>query len=392
MIFQRLENELINIKEKNLFRELKAVELAGKNIVYKGKTLLNLSTNDYLGYFNDERLKEASINATKKYGNSTSSSRLVCGNNVLYDEIEKSICKLKNTESALVFNSGYCANVGILNAICSSQTFILADKLIHASLIDSIKMTGCKFSRFLHNNVNDLKKKLEKIDTEKFPEIIICIESIYSMDGDKAPLKEIKKIADDFNTILFVDEAHSTGIYGENGEGLCKEIIDENVIIMGTFGKALGSFGAYFAGAKIFREYLINSSRSLIYTTALTPSNLASIKEVLTLLPKDKKGEELLKKVKYFREKITQKGFNSVDGDSPIIPIIIGENKKAIEVQNQLFDLGFFAVVIREPTVPKNTARLRITINNLMDYEDLDNIFEALCKVIYNKSFMTNHS
>jgi len=385
MMLNRLKKEIKEIKDKNLYRELKDISLNGKFITHNGQQLLNLSSNDYLGYFQDKRVIDASVVATKKYGTSSTSSRLVCGNNNLYSEVENLISKIKNTESALIFNSGYAANVGILNSISTDKTYILADKLIHASIIDSIKMSNCKFSRFSHNNIENLKQKLDKIDRKRYPEIIICIESVYSMDGDIAPLKELKSIADNHNTILYVDEAHSTGIYGENGQGLCSNIIDDNLIIMGTFGKGLGNFGAYFAGSSIIKDYLINKARSLIYTTAMPPSVLGGLKKVFELLKEENRGKELLEKTKYFREKLsfifTKENYSA--SDSPIIPIILGETQKAMNIRDKLYDIGFFTVVIREPTVPKNSARLRLTINNLLNYKDLDDILEALKKVIY---------
>ncbi len=358
-------------------RRLRKIELKVNGKVYiDQKEYINFSSNDYLGLSQHPRLKIASIIATEKYGTSSASSRLLSGDLEIHHQLEEDIAKLKGKEKGLVFNSGYQANIGIISAICNKDSVIFVDRLCHASIIDGILLSKARFFRFLHNDMNHLESLLKK-EGKNFKDAWVITESIFSMDGDKGILSDIVSLKERYDFSIFVDEAHATGIFGRDGAGLIDEfnLTSKIDLIMGTFSKALGSFGGYVVSNKETIELLINKSRGFIYSTSLPPSVIsASIEAIKILKDEPERRKVLLENTRYFREKL------KIDGETQIVPLILGDEEKAISLSNYLLENGFFCLPIMPPTVPKNSCRIRFS---LCFYHKKD-ILDRLMKAIYN--------
>lgn len=376
----RIEEFLRKRVEDNLLRSLNpaAFRKEGK-ISFKNREYIDLSSNDYLGLSNHPALKDAAKAAIDRLGVSASASRLLSGDLDIHHQLEEEAATLKGKESALVFNSGYQANLGIISSLCQRGDAIFSDRLNHASIIDGMLLSGAKLFRFAHNNIEQLEFLLKE-QRHKFKDSLIVTESIFSMDGDRSPLKEIVQLKTEYNCALMVDEAHATGIFGENGAGLVEEegLSHSIEYIMGTFSKALGSFGGYLACSEKVRDYLINSSRSFIYSTALPPPVIASNIAGIGLLKKEPfRRRELLENAGYFRQRLSERGFK-VEGSSQIIPLITGESQKAIKISQELKKRGYWALPIRPPTVPPGESRLRFSLT----YHHSKKILEELVDLI----------
>ena len=351
-------------KENNLLRVLQPADSRKEGKIYfRDKEYFDFSSNDYLGLSAHPMLKDASKMAVDKFGLSSSASRLLSGDLIIHHELEEKIALFKGKESASVFNSGYQANVGVISALCKRGDVIFSDRLNHASIIDGILLSGARYYRFNHNDIAHLESLLKK-ERDKFRDGVIITETIFSMDGDRSPLKEIVNLKERYNCTLMVDEAHATGIFGRYGGGVVEDegLIDEVDLIMGTFSKALGSFGAYLASTKRIIDYLINSSRSFIYSTALPPSIIAANLTSLELIKTEPfRRKRLLENSDYFRHELKKRGF-IVRGSSQIVPLILGDSEKAIRLSEELRNRGHWILPIRPPTVPKNEARLRFSL------------------------------
>jgi len=324
------------------------------------QSMLNLSSNDYLGLNNNSQLYQEFLqeNISKKYRFSSASSRLLTGNSAEYTELEKCISTLYKKESCLIYNSGYHANCGILPALAGANDLILADKLVHASIIDGLKLGSAKWERFRHLDYAHLEKLLE-LYSDSYENIFIVTESIFSMDGDIADLPKLVEIKKKYNAFLYVDEAHALGGRGNTGLGLVEEnnCIADCDFIVGTFGKAIASVGAFVVCQNIFKEFLINHSRTLIFTTALPPINLAWTNFIMQRLASFNNKRIQLQQVSSEFAALLQ-----VESQSHIIPYIIGENIDAIATSETLQKHGFYVLPIRYPTVAKGTARLRFSL------------------------------
>ena len=368
------DDELFGLEKKGLYRTLRTCsKFKSSKLVLDGKELINFSSNNYLGLADDPILKEAACKAIEKYGCGSTASRLMCGNLALNEELEKRIAGFKRTEAALIFSSGYMANIGVISALMGRQDVIFADKYNHASLVDGCVLSRAKLIRYPHKDV----KKLEQIlkNTGKYVRRLIVTDSVFSMDGDIAPLPEIVELAKQYDCMVMIDDAHATGVLGKTGRGsleyfgIPEEAVD---IHMGTFGKALGSFGAYVAWSRRLIEFLINKARSFIFTTALPPSVIGSVIVAISILEMDNTRIKILNKnASYFRNQLRKEGFNILDTKTQIIPLIIGENNKAIQFSEFLMQNGIFAVAIRPPSVPLNTARIRFSITAAHSKEEL---------------------
>ncbi|MFA5276170.1 MAG: 8-amino-7-oxononanoate synthase, partial [Candidatus Omnitrophota bacterium] len=360
-----IETALKKRIQEGTLRALTPVSRRKENkIIINNKSYIDFSSNDYLGLSQHPKLIAASRAAITEFGTSVSASRLLSGDLELFHKLEKEIAEFKNKEAALVFNSGYQANTGIISALYGKADCIFSDRLNHASLVDGIILSGAKLFRFQHNDVDHLGSLIKK-ERLNFKKALIITESVFSMDGDKAPLKEIVPLKEKYDCEIFVDEAHATGIFGSNGSGLAEEagVTGKIDYIMGTFSKALGSFGAYLATSRKLVDYLINTCRSFIYSTALPPAviaaNLASI-ELVKVEPE--RREKILKLSEYFRTALLKEGFQ-VKGCSQIVPLIVGDNLRAVDLAKKLQAAGFWVLPIRPPTVPKGEARLRFCLN-----------------------------
>ncbi|AWB11120.1 8-amino-7-oxononanoate synthase [Thermodesulfobium acidiphilum] len=369
-----LEHKILDLKSQFNFRSIRPISNgAEKYININGKKLLNLASNNYLGLTNNEIIKNMSIEGIKKFGTGISSSRLIIGNNILYDELEREISDFKNKAKSLVLNSGYCANLAALSIAKNCEVFM--DRLCHASLIDGAILIGTRFHRFRHNDLDHLERMLKSSDNHR----VVVTESIFSMDGDKCDLVNLVELSKKYDAFLILDEAHATGIFG-NGRGLAHEYsLDNDVHLnVGTFSKALGSLGGYLSGDKVVIEYLINFARSLIYTTALPPSVIAANLAALKFVKENPScGALLLQISDNVRNYLKSLGFNTLNSSSQIIPVVLGDSKKTLMAQEILFDIGLFVAAIREPTVPKNLARLRISLRSDLNIDEVEFIKKA---------------
>ena len=378
-----IEKFLQERRDDNLLRLLRPADSRREGkICFKDREYLDFSSNDYLGLSGHPEFKDASKEAMDKWGASASASRLLSGDLRLHHRLEEEIALFKGKESALVFNSGYQANVGIISALCEKGDIIFSDRLNHASIIDGIVLSGARFFRFRHNDTGHLEALLKK-ERDKFKRAVIITETIFSMDGDRCLLKEIVELKESYNCILMVDEANATGIFGGCGSGVAEEegLTEKIDLIMGTFSKALGSFGAYVACARKITDYLINSSRSFIYSTALPPSVIAVNLAGLDLIKKEPfRRKKLLENSDYFRRELEKRGF-SVRGSSQIIPLILGDSEKAINLSRELRNRGYWALPIRPPTVPAGEARLRFSLTYHHAKEMLEKLVDDICEV-----------
>ncbi len=371
---------LSSINQKRVLRTIS--DRQGKYVIIEGKKLLDFSSNDYLAIAGDRSLREKFLKEVdiSAYPFSSSASRLMTGNIQALERLEEFLAKFYIGKEVLVFGSGFQTNVGIIPALIEKNAVIFADKQVHASIIDGIKLSGAKLYRYKHNDMTSLKDFLDK-HRNSYKKAWIITESIFSMDGDTADLKQIIEFKEKYNLSVFVDEAHAFGVRGKKGEGVCVELgLSEQVdIIVGTFGKALASVGAFVACDKIIKEYLVNKARSFIFSTALPPINVLWTKwileNVLPSLGERRAGLQNLSCI--FREKLKQLGY-TVTGDSQIVPVVIGGNKKTMELANKLEKVGVLAFAVRPPTVPQGSSRIRFSLNADLTGADLSKVLEVL--------------
>lgn len=371
--YSDLAKELGKLHEQHLFRELKSISGAPAEWVeIEGKRLLNLSSNNYLGIAGHPRLKAAAVQAVQQFGCGATASRLIVGNYEIYDQAEKDLASFKNTEAALIFNSGYTANIGIITALASRGDIIISDKINHASIIDGIRLSGADFLRYRHTDMADLERCLKKAEGKRRK--LIITDSVFSMDGDLAPLRSIIELKEKYGAVLMIDEAHGSGIFGENGRGLAefKGVSEQVDINMGTLGKAFGCFGAYAGGQKVLIDYLRNKARSFIFTTGLPPAIVASVRAAIQVVQEENwRRTELLEKAARVRGQLAGAGFDLMNSESQIIPILVGDNATTLEFSQRLFDVNILAMAVRPPTVPLNAARLRLTVMATHSMEEL---------------------
>ncbi|QDQ42691.1 aminotransferase class I/II-fold pyridoxal phosphate-dependent enzyme [Methylacidiphilum kamchatkense] len=380
---QKLAKGLDELKNKNLLRRLKDFRpIEGMRAEYEGKQIINFSSNDYLGLSQHPLVKEKAQQAIQEYGASCSASRLISGNNPLFSPFEKALAQWKGKEKALIFPTGYSAAIGTIPALVGKSDLILMDKHCHASLWDGARLSQATIRVFGHNDVQNLKQILDRY-TASYEKILIISESIFSMDGDVAPLAEMIELKERYEGLLLLDDAHAEGIVGEEGNGLasCLQVMDKVDVFMGTFSKALGSQGGYIASSALLIDWVINKGRSFIFSTALSPSSIAAACSALHII-KSESGTELRKKLKDNVAYFLEESPNSRLFFSPLIPILIGEEAKAIQVSQELEKIGIYLPPIRYPTVPKGTARLRISLTALHSTEQIDYLKGALKKCL----------
>lgn len=362
-------NEILeDLKKHSHFRNIKNFENKDEKYIYfNGKKLINLSSNNYLGLADNKRITKAFLNSGgDKYSFGSASARLLTGTLPVYKELEKLISRLFKTDNTLLFNSGYHANVGINSSLASGGDVIFSDKLNHASIIDGMQLSKAKFFRYRHNDMENLENLLIK-ERKNFKNAIIVSESVFSMDGDIADLRKLVELKQKYNCILVLDEAHAFGVFGKTGLGVCEnlEITDKVDLIVGTFGKAIGSMGAFATGKKELIEYLINKARSFIFSTALPPVNIAFSKFII---------ENELPKTYDKRMRMLELG-RKAGSESHIIPVVIGGNKETVDTCEVLFHNGYFTLPIRPPTVPEGTSRLRLSLTTEINEKEL---FDAI--------------
>ena len=375
-----IEEFLAKREEEGLLRHLEPVsDRKGGRIRIGAREFMDFSSNDYLGLSGHPRLIEAARRALDRFGASSSASRLLSGDLEIHHQLEERVARFKNKDSALIFNSGYQANVGIISSLYGEGDLILSDRLNHASIIDGILLSGARSFRFRHNDPCHLEDILRK-ERGRYKKALIVTESLFSMDGDRTDLSALADLKERYGCEIMVDEAHATGIYGMNGSGVVEEegLSDRIDLIMGTFSKALGSFGAYLAAPKGVIDYLINTCRSFIYSTSLPPSVIAADIASLDLVKEEpERRKTLLDNAAYFRDALREKGF-TVKGSSQIVPLVVGDNFKVQEIARSLQDRGYWVLPIRPPTVPQGEARLRFSITYNHDRDILKRLIDDI--------------
>ncbi|MEM1170834.1 MAG: 8-amino-7-oxononanoate synthase [Cyanobacteria bacterium P01_H01_bin.35] len=385
-----IEKALSTINKANWYRSVKTIEsLPGAIIKIEGKQLINFASNDYLGLAGDERLIAAAIEATKEFGTGSTGSRLLTGHRKIHQELEQEIAKLKQTEAALVFSSGYLANIGVISSVVSQRDLILSDKYNHSSLKNGAILSGAKIVEYSHNNIEDLTNKLEQ-ERENYRRSLIITDSVFSMDGDLCKLPLLLDLAEKYNSMLLVDEAHATGVFGINGGG-CVEYLNctgKELIQIGTLSKALGSLGGYVAGSKNLIEFLRNRAPSWIYTTGLTPGDTAAALTAIKILKKEPERRfklwqnvETLRNLLETENKLFCTGKKISNYESPIICFPLKNAAEALEVGEKLKQAGIFAPAIRPPTV--NTSRIRISLMATQEKTHLQKLVATL--INFNK-------
>ncbi|MFU2095997.1 8-amino-7-oxononanoate synthase [Pasteurella multocida] len=377
------QQQLADLKAQNQFRQLPQLIHRGRFIQREDNTMLNMSSNDYLGLANNEALRQAFFTQYQDQlpALTSSSSRLLTGSFPIYDELESLMAQAFGRESALLFNSGYHANIGILPALADKKTLIVADKLVHASMIDGIRLAQCEFVRFRHHDYTHLEQILQKND-RTFERIIVVTESVFSMDGDCADLTQLVALKQRYpQVMLYVDEAHAIGVLGEKGLGLAEQqgCINQIDILVGTFGKALGSMGAYVICDQVIRDYLVNKMRPLIFSTALPPFNVAWTHFVFQQLPHLQAERAYLAQLsQHLRQAIVDIFQVPMPSESCIVPYILGDNELTVRTAQRLQQQGYYCLPIRPPTVPKGTSRIRFSLTADMQVAEVEQFIACL--------------
>ena len=376
------KQQLEQLSAKNQYRSIPDLVHQGRYIMRENCKMLNMSSNDYLGLASNENLRQSFL---QQYGDNfpsftSSSSRLLTGSFPVYTDLELLIAQHFQRESALLFNSGYHANLGILPALTTTKSLILADKLVHASMIDGIRLSQCEFFRYRHNDYEHLKSLLEK-NAGKFDRTFIVTESVFSMDGDVADLKYLVQLKKLFpNTYLYVDEAHAIGVYGKNGLGIAErvDVIADIDLLVGTFGKALASMGAYVVCDQILKECLINQMRPLIFSTALPPFNVTWTHFIFERLPQLSKERAHLEQLSAFLRQEVEHRTQIMPSQTCIVPYILGENETTLTKAKDLQEQGYYCLPIRPPTVPKGTSRIRLSLTADMTMDEVKQFVACL--------------
>ena len=374
---------LAQLKAQANLRQFSSYQQQGRFIRIGDKSMLNLASNDYLGLATDLELRTEFFDTLdlNQARFSSSSSRLLTGNFEQYEQLEHSLSQAFG-RAALLFNSGYHMNIGILPALCDSKTIILADKLVHASMMDGMRLATAQYVRYRHNDLQHLQQLLQKYQQdEQVERIIVVTESIFSMDGDETDLAALVRLKQCFDkTMLYVDDAHAIGVRGARGLGCAEQygVIEQIDFLVGTFGKALASVGGYILCDPIIRDYLINKMRPLIFSTALPPISMAWSDFIFNKVLDMQQQRQHLAEISHFlQQAVLAKGFSS-PSSSHIIPIIVGESQAAIAKAQQLQQQGFYAMPVRPPTVPQHSSRLRICLTTLLRKTELQQLVACL--------------
>ncbi len=381
---RRFEEELENLRQQSLLRQLREVEPCdGMTMTCAGRSLVNFASNDYLGLSGEAFLRETAKQAIDEHGVGTGASRLVCGTRGPHLRLEECLAKFKNTEAALSFSSGYAAAVGTLSALAGKKDVLILDKLVHASLVDGARLSGAVIRVFPHNHTAKLESHLQWARQEH-PEarVIVVTESVFSMDGDRAPLAEIVAIKERYGALLLLDEAHAVGVLGQNGRGLADRLgLASRVDLqMGTLSKALGVSGGYLCGSRSLIDLLINRARAFVFSTAPPPAIAAAAcaaVEFLQTAEGEARRERLRENLKLLAAGLPS-GLTPERLQSAIVPVILGHEETAIAAARQMQDRGLFVPAIRYPTVARGEARLRITLSALHTPEQIARLNESL--------------
>lgn len=382
------------MNREGLLRKPKMITaIDGARVKIDGKWFISFCSNDYLGLAQHPDLKRAMIATTKKFGAGAGAARLLSGTTALHQQLEQAIAKFKHCDDALLFTSGYAANLGVITTLIKKDDVVFCDELNHASLVDSARLTKAQLHIYRHRDMRYLETLLRNarsLSRQKrvfMPHALryVITDAIFSMDGDGAPLKEIVRLARKYQARTIVDEAHGTGVFGRNGRGWCEtQGLEHKIdIIIGTASKALGSIGGFVAGSQPLIDYLRNKSRPFIFTTALPPGSCAATIAALKILKnKSVLRRRLWTNTDYIKSRLEEMGWDLRGSVSPIIPILIGDTKKTMAISQALWNKGFYVPAIRPPTVPLGQSRLRLTITAMHTREQMDGLLEELSKHI----------
>ena len=379
-----IQSQLKQYAENGLKRAARCYPETGGKITINGTEYCNFSSNDYLDLAHHPHAIESARQALEKYGTGATASRLVSGTLPIHEELEERLANEKGYEASLVMGAGYLANAATIPVLVGRNDFIFADKWVHASMIDACKLSGAKLIRFAHNDLQSLADRLDQFPAQNNRRLILT-ESVFSMDGDLAPLTEIAALATQHEAMLMVDEAHSTGIFGSHGAGRIRELnLEKSVTVsMGTLSKALAGSGGFVACSQSLRTLLIHSARAFIYTTAPPPAVVGAALGVLDILKATPTlGNILLANADYFRSLLHSGQLDTLQSQSQIIPIVVGENSRAVALSKKLYEQGIIAPAIRPPTVPEGTARIRLSITLAHHVDDLERTAEIIIKTL----------
>jgi len=380
-MLEQLSQELAALETQALRRRLQVLEevLPGGRVRLEGRVLLNLSSNDYLGLAQDPRLINAAQAAAARWGTGAGASRLVVGHLALHEAVEAHLAAFKGTQAAVIFSTGYMANLGVISALVAPGDTVFCDRLNHASIYDGIKLSGATLHRFPHRDLNWLEELLRKYQDAR--RRLIITDSVFSVDGDLAPLAELVALKERYGAALMIDEAHATGVLGARGAGLAEALglTDRVEIHMGTFSKALGSLGGYVAGDRRLIDYLHNRARSFIYSTALAPPVLGAIEAALEIVAREpQRRAYLLEESEKFRRGLMSAGLDTLGSETQIVPVLVGDNGRTLEFAALLRQQGLMAVGLRPPTVPPGRARVRFSLSAAHAREDLRRALETI--------------
>lgn len=379
-ITKRLED----LKEQGVYRKLAVLESpSDARCKINGKEVINLSSNNYLGLANNPRMKKAAIEAIEKWGVGAGAVRTIIGNMSLHEELERELAKFKHVEAVLVFQSGFTANAGVIPGVVDAGDVIISDELNHASIIDGCRLSKADVVRYKHSDMNDLERVINEVK-DKYNTKLIITDGVFSMDGDIAKLPEIVELAEKYGCLTYVDDAHSSGVLGKGGRGSAHHfgLHDRVDIQIGTLSKAIGVVGGYVAGRSNLIEWLNHRGRPFLFSTAAPPAVAAACLEAVRILSESTElSDRMWENANYFKKQLNDLGFNTGKSETPITPIIAGDDKKAIELSKRLFEEGVFAQSIVFPTVPRGGARVRTIVTAAHTKADLDEAVAAFAKV-----------
>ena len=379
-ITERLEE----LKEQGIYRRLTVLESpAGARCKINGKDVINLSSNNYLGLANHPRLIKAAKDAIDKWGVGAGAVRTIVGNMTIHEELEKKLADFKHVEAVLVFSSGFTANAGVIPAVVDKGDVIISDELNHASIIDGCKLSKADIVRYKHSDMEDLENVINQVK-DKYNTKLIITDGVFSMDGDIAKLPEIVELAEKYGCLTYVDDAHSSGVLGSNGQGSAHHfgLTGRVDIQIGTLSKAIGVVGGYVAARKNLIDWLNHRGRPFLFSTALPPSTAAACIGAVNILSESRElTDTMWDRAKYFKSGLSRLGFNIGKSETPIIPVITGDARKAVELSRRLFEEGVFAQSIVFPTVSKEGARVRTIVTAAHSIKDLDDALIAFEKV-----------
>jgi glycine C-acetyltransferase len=379
---QFLVDDLNQLREQGLFRPLRVLgSPQDTEAVVDGKPVLNLSSNNYLGLTTHPRLKRAMIEATERWGAGSGAVRTIAGTMSLHEELERRLADFKHTQASLVFQSGFTANVGVLQSLVKEGDVIISDELNHASIIDGIRLSKAERSIFKHRDLDDLERHLEKHRGKRVK--LVVTDGVFSMDGDIAPLPGIVERAERFGALVMVDDAHASGVLGKNGRGSVNHFgLDGRVDLqIGTLSKAIGVLGGYVAAAQPVRDFLIHRARPFLFSTSHPPGVAAAcIAAIDVLLSEPERIDRLWKNTARFKDGLKRLGFETGTSETPITPVIVGKGSVAMQLSDRLFQMGVFAQGIGYPTVPEGRARIRTIVTSAHTDAQLDRALEAFAK------------